>query len=988
MPRGNISCPNILSSGLCNNAACRYDHNILTCDMCNFVASSKGEYESHIQSRKHKRALTGKDSGIVYCRACDRPVDFSGWKVHKRSKRHKIQSNVLQMDINAEPEIVVPLDTFKFCSICQSSILSDEWATHIRSRGHRSKEKYTSFKAALGEAEKEKNGVTIEGEADLGILEPAVGAKGKTISLKVLSTVPLAKIRLVSVKLSADLGSQQRIRVVSPPIVLSITFVQENIGRYQDRLELQFEDEQLKRAFIISRTLRAIVGDRAAHEELKARIPYVPRVRAQREPETKVVEGIAPLSLNAIPYVTKLPRSAIPARLLAVLSLSSQPTRENLESIKHGYLPKLLTSKTHGEHFKTLLWIEEHKMEEDLERYDMPNATLNKRKQYYYLTVPGLAEKRPSVLIGDRILVRKTEDPQGHWYAGHVHIVNRDEVGLAFHQSFRGWTTTQKYHIRFKLTRIPLQRQHEALNASFSESRIFFPDSSHLPMAPVPRPITKTINNLILTNPAQVQAVTSIITLSPGSLPFVVFGPPGTGKTVTIVEAIGQLIQKDANIRILACAPSNSAADLIALRLRGHLQNEELFRMYAPSRDEKQVPDQLKSYSYYRNDGGSRPCFSVPPMATMKKYRVIVSTLISASIAFGIGMPRGHFSHIFIDEAGQATEAEAFTSIKTMADMKTNIVLSGDPKQLGPIIRSGIATHLGLELSYIERIMARPPYNSSVGYGKSIVKLVKNFRSHEAILQFPNERFYENDLQPCGEKKVINAYLGSSYLPNKKFPVIFHSVSGKDEREASSPSFFNIDEVVQVKTYVQQLKADRTFKTSDKNIGIITPYHAQSLKIRRALRDVAGEVKVGSVEEFQGQERDVIIISTVRSSKDFVTYDIKHTLGFVASPRRFNVSITRAKALLIVIGDPDVLGLDPLWRSFLNYIHANSGWRGTGIPWDPSEPVNESGGYDISARNAATLDMNDFTRRMESLTLEGVEEDPDVGVDKPWRELD
>jgi len=198
---------------------------------------------------------------------------------------------------------------------------------------------------------------------------------------------------------------------------------------------------------------------------------------------------------------------------------------------------------------------------------------------------------------------------------------------------------------------------------------------------------------------------------------------PGTGKTVTVVEAIMQLTKKNANIRMLVCAPSNSAADLIASRLIDCLGVGELFRMYAPSRDEKQVPDLLRAYSYYRDDGSSRPCFSVPPMATMKNYRVIVSTLISASIAFGIGMPRGHFSHIFIDEAGQATEPEAFVSIKTLADPKTNIVLSGDPKQLGPIIRSGISTHLGLELSYIERIMARPPYDQSVGHGKRYVFL-------------------------------------------------------------------------------------------------------------------------------------------------------------------------------------------------------------------------------------------------------------------------
>jgi len=95
----------------------------------------------------------------------------------------------------------------------------------------------------------------------------------------------------------------------------------------------------------------------------------------------------------------------------------------------------------------------------------------------------------------------------------------------------------------------------------------------------------------------------------------------------------------------------------------------------------------------------------------------------------------------------------------------------------------------------------------------SVVKLIKNFRSHDAILKFPNERFYDSDLQPCAAPSIVNAYLNSSFLPAKKFPVVFHAVSGKDDREATSPSFFNIHEVLQVKSYVQRLKEDRRYRT-------------------------------------------------------------------------------------------------------------------------------------------------------------------------------
>jgi helicase MOV-10 len=103
------------------------------------------------------------------------------------------------------------------------------------------------------------------------------------------------------------------------------------------------------------------------------------------------------------------------------------------------------------------------------------------------------------------------------------------------------------------------------------------------------------------------------------------------------------------------------------------------------------------------------------------------------------------------------------------------------------------------------------------------------------------------------------------------------------------------------------------------------------------------------------------------------------------------VAVTRAQALLIVIGDPQVLSLDPLWRSFLNYIHSNHGWTGQPITWDPLSPVNPEGGYDRLIREEAQLDMNDFSRRLEALTIAGVDEDTealDAQVDRPWRDME
>jgi helicase MOV-10 len=178
---------------------------------------------------------------------------------------------------------------------------------------------------------------------------------------------------------------------------------------------------------------------------------------------------------------------------------------------------------------------------------------------------------------------------------------------------------------------------------------------------------------------------------------------------VTIVEAIKQILRCDPDACVLACAPSNSAADLIALRLSELFKNHELFRFYAPSREVAAVPPDLLPYTFMNEDG----LFSHPPINIVKTYRVIVSTCLSASFTLGIGVERGHFSHVFIDEAGQATEPEAMVVVKSTAIPSTKLILSGDPKQLRPIIHSTLASELGLSASYLERLMEWETYQGS-----------------------------------------------------------------------------------------------------------------------------------------------------------------------------------------------------------------------------------------------------------------------------------
>ncbi|KAF5322682.1 hypothetical protein D9619_001136 [Psilocybe cf. subviscida] len=920
--------------------------------------------------------------------------EISGRRVpgYRSGKKHAKVAR--RQGVPLEVTSATPLSTSssKFCELCRVMVPLNDWNSHLVGRKHKSRETFTRYKSAVEEAEADKNGVSLEGEFDFGFVEPNEAVHGAKRTATVSTTVPKCRCVLTEIRLASSQGQRRVVsafsvaveglgRNITPgaPLLITLRLKLSHIGRYEDRVELLLEDTQLKKCFLISRSLKATVGNKDIHEALRPKAPYVPRQRNSRTEPKEVVEGVKPLAVTTVKYAVTLPKAAIPGHLMSALTSSDSASKIN-HNIRRMFMPNVLNSVTYAKQFKYLLWIEEFKMEQAL-IVDCGGL------RGHSLPVPGLAEKRPSVLVGDRILVQEEGATDGRWFEGHVHVLRQAEVGLCFHSSFARYGEGRKFQVRFKLNQIPTRRQHQAMDTVFAEERVLFPTIEHLPQKrPISNGPMKLFNSLISTNPRQLQAVASIVHSSPGSLPFVVFGPPGTGKTITIVEAIKQLILTNPNAKILACAPSNSAADLITSRLRNTLQPEHLFRFYAASRFKNQVPDELLPYTYSPDDQH----FSIPGMFRLRRYRVVVATCVSGSFAFNIGLERGHFTHIFIDEAGQATEPETFVSIKTLADSNTNIILSGDPKQLGPIIRSPIARDLGLETSYIERLMSTDTYDIQAGYGKSVIKLVQNFRSHQSILSFPNERFYGGELQRCASPNVMNKYLGSSLLPNNKFPIIFHSVSGKDDREASSPSFFNVDEILQVKSYVQRLRDDRKHRTTDADIGIIAPYHAQCVKLRSSLRNVADGVKIGSVEEFQGQERPVIIISTVRSSKEFVEYDLRHTLGFVANPRRFNVAVTRAQALLIIVGDPQVLSLDPLWRSFLNYIYLNGGWNGPDITWDPDVPVSESERYDKAIRKTAQEDMNDFARQMEEMTLKEVNDadDIDANVDKPWRDME
>lgn len=218
-PKSDRSCLRLLSSGRCSDPHCAYNHNIPVCDACCIVFRTVSEYEPHCRMRKHRNKLSRTSApGILFCPICIRIISAPAWKSHKKGKMHTAQASSLDVSPNIKPETDIPHDiltTHQFCAYCQIYVPHEAWEAHTRKRKHKRSEEYTAFKMAQGEAEKDQNDVAIRGELDFGVVEPSTSSVGISSSIEVRTTTPLAKITLVSVKLSADLGSSGK-RTTSP----------------------------------------------------------------------------------------------------------------------------------------------------------------------------------------------------------------------------------------------------------------------------------------------------------------------------------------------------------------------------------------------------------------------------------------------------------------------------------------------------------------------------------------------------------------------------------------------------------------------------------------------------------------------------------------------------------------------------------------------------------------------------------------------------
>ncbi|EEZ97839.2 putative RNA helicase armi-like Protein [Tribolium castaneum] len=689
---------------------------------------------------------------------------------------------------------------------------------------------------------------------------------------------------------------------------------------YKIPLTCDIQTESKKESFTIVRSFLTLVQSQGEKDEKKGKSPFT------SQPWKEVTKTVP--TTKELPYKDKYP---IPGKYIKILTYGigaysgmTVTEEETLNTLSR--LVAQLTRENYNRFWHVVLWLEERAQALMLMKFNMQGVTMSLRDDdVLILTVPGLAEKRPSVIVGDFIKIRITNDHTA--YKGFVGAVNEKTVEISHVDNelleYIRENPDIELDVAFMLSRLAFERMHAAVDKIVSSGLVakLFPVERRLPRSANAHNLDNStlFNKTIAQNPEQKNAVDKIVN-NIQDIPYIVFGPPGTGKTVTIVEAILQ-IKKRTKKRILVCAPANSACDMLATKLMPHCTTEELIRINSTTRERTTMTEDLKEYSNMEDDEFTRVVID-----RLLSYRIVVTTLtLIGRYATGYRP-----DCVFIDEAAQASEPESDIAI-ALAGVGKQVVLAGDPKQLGPMVTKS-AEKFGLGKSLLERLMEFEVYQlnrTTRNYDTNFITMLRlNFRSHPRILEIPNNLFYDDLLKPVSRIALqdpianipIYAKIVSSCNNNGQ-AIEMCAISAKEQKEGSSPSFFNLPEAEMVGKYVKalvNLPLAEAYKVRLDQIGVVTPYKRQVFKIKEELMYKGyQEVEVGTTESFQGREKRIIIISTVRAQHSLLLHDRKYDLGFVKNDQRFNVAITRAISKLIVIGNTPVLRTDHKWNRFI-----------------------------------------------------------------------
>lgn len=434
-------------------------------------------------------------------------------------------------------------------------------------------------------------------------------------------------------------------------------------------------------------------------------------------------------------------------------------------------------------------------------------------------------------------------------------------------------------------------------------------------------------------NKAQEKAVNEVLWAKDVSI---VHGPPGTGKTTTLVEAIYETLRRES--QVLVCSQSNMAVDWISeqlvdrginvLRIGNPTRVNDKMLSFTYERQFENHPDYDRLWAFRRNiralydqrkknsdkEAISRKISSLKEKAGEIEFRikyqlfgearVIACTLTGSANKVLTGMK---FSTLFIDEAAQALEPACWIAIRKAS----RVILAGDHMQLPPTIKCYEAARNGLSKTLMEKIVERKP--------EVVTLLTTQYRMNEMIMKFSSDYFYNGLVQSAPDVKYRS-------ILDFDTPVDWIDTGGIEDGYEQSVNEgygrFNKAEAIltlsQLKDYITRIGKERLLEERI-DFGIITPYRAQVQLLRRLLKQDK-ELKpfrrlltIDTVDGFQGRERDVIIISLVRSNE-------QGNIGFLSDLRRMNVAITRARMKLIILGDAGTLGHHSFYKKLYTYI--------------------------------------------------------------------
>ncbi|KAH9835324.1 uncharacterized protein C8Q71DRAFT_113656 [Rhodofomes roseus] len=390
-------CPATLYAGECTTQGCKLQHDVKLCETCGVICAPRGIYRSHIRGRRHRELTANADNIVTYpfCLICERNLDNNNnWKAHISSASHRKAASRQGLSANVElPTAAQLAHRAQHCPLCNVTVLKDRWPQHLGNAEHKKREAIAAHKGAFEQAEQDKEGVAVvpDGDIDFGVIKPDESRQGvhKVVVIHLSAGSPSAIVEKVTVfdranrvssSFQAQLAGDGRL-VDGQDVQLRLSLVQANYGQYDSHLELRFRRHSSNRQFVIVRSVHAVVGDHGDRELLKAATPYVAKKRVPWRNGQSYYPGRRPPALDAVPWVRKLKMYPIPPALAAAFRDTSADDLTQI--IRTRFLPKAFNTSTHVIHFRTLLWTEEWRMENDLRRYDIEGVTFVKDGAFY-----------------------------------------------------------------------------------------------------------------------------------------------------------------------------------------------------------------------------------------------------------------------------------------------------------------------------------------------------------------------------------------------------------------------------------------------------------------------------------------------------------------------------------------------------------------------------------------------------------------------------